>query len=117
MSAALQRLMEHRSELLAFLRKQGASDAEAEDLLQSSLVRGLEPWRSPPADESVVPWFYRVLRNALIDQARRASAAGRALERYAREVPDVEPEIVRDGRRALQRLLLPAERRCVRRVR
>ena len=32
----------------------------------------------------------RVLRNALIDQARRSSAAGRALVRYARELSGVE---------------------------
>lgn len=80
--------MEHRTELLAYLRKQGASDAQAEDLLQSALLRGLEPWAVPPAPDKLLPWFYRVLRNALVDQARRASAAGRALERYANEPAD-----------------------------
>ena len=93
MDAVLQRLMEHRSEFLAYLRKKGASDAQAEDLLQSALMRGLEPWTSPPADEKIVPWFYRVLRNALIDQARRSAVADRALERYAYEVSDVEQPI------------------------
>jgi len=90
MDFALQRLMEHRSEFHAYLRRQGATEAQAEDLLQSALVRGLEPWTSPPAEDRVVPWFYRVLRNALIDQARRSSVAGRALERYASE-PAFEP--------------------------
>ncbi len=90
MDSVLTRVLERRSEFLAFLRKQGATEEQAEDLLQSALERGLEPWTAPPAAESVVPWFYRVLRNALIDQARRASAAGRALERYAHEVPDGE---------------------------
>jgi RNA polymerase sigma-70 factor (ECF subfamily) len=91
MDAALRQLLEHRAELLAYLRKHGASEAQAEDLLQAALARGLEPWVSPPAEESVVPWFYRMLRNALIDDARRAAAAGRALGRYARELPDAEP--------------------------
>jgi RNA polymerase sigma-70 factor (ECF subfamily) len=90
MSPVLDRLLERRSELVAYLRRQGATEEQAEDLLQSALVRALEPWASLPAADSVVPWFYRVLRNALIDQTRRSSAAGRALERYAREVSDVD---------------------------
>lgn len=90
MDAALHQLLERRAELLAYLRKQGATEDQAEDLFQSAIARGLEPWASPPAPESIVPWFYRVLRNALIDQARRSSAAGRALDRYAQEVSDVE---------------------------
>ena len=91
MDLALNRLLERRSEFLAYLRKQGATEDQAEDLLHSALARGLEPWTAPPAPDSIVPWFYRVLRNALIDQARRSSAAGRALERYAHEAPDMEP--------------------------
>lgn len=90
MDRAFSQLLERRSEFLAFLRKQGASADQAEDLLQAALERGLEPWSSPPSAESIVPWFYRVLRNALIDQSRRASAAGRALARYANELPDAE---------------------------
>lgn len=66
---------------------------QAEDLLQSALERGLEPWRSPPAPDAAVAWFYSVLRNAVIDQARRSSAAGRALDRYAQEAADVDEQI------------------------
>src|SRR5689334_9878292 len=90
MEPAVGRLMEHRAEFLAYLRKHGASAEEAEDVLQSALVRGLEPWTSPPHADTLVPWFYRVLRNALIDRGRRASAARRALDRYAKELPDGE---------------------------
>lgn len=90
MDAALHRLLERRSEFLAYLRKQGATADQAEDLLQSALERGLGPWAAAPSPDRIVPWFYRVLRNALIDQARRSSAAGRALERYARETSDAE---------------------------
>lgn len=93
MDPALGSLLERRSEFLAYLRKQGATEDQAEDLLQSALARWMEPWTTPPAAESVVPWFYRVLRNALIDQARRSAAAGRALERYAHEASDVETPI------------------------
>jgi RNA polymerase sigma-70 factor (ECF subfamily) len=90
MELVLDRLMEHRAEFLAYLRNQGATEDQAEDLFQTAVARGLEPWTAAPAPAAIVPWFYRVLRNALIDQARRSSAAGRALDRYAQEVSDVE---------------------------
>jgi RNA polymerase sigma factor (sigma-70 family) len=89
----LQPLTERRAEFLAWLRKHGASADQAEDLLQAAFARGLEPWVSPPQPDRLVPWFYRVLRNALVDQARRSAAAGRALDRYAHEVPEVEAPI------------------------
>ncbi len=100
MDEAVRRLMEHRPEFLAWLRKQGASEAQAEDLLQAALLRGLEPWTSLPAADRLVPWFYRVLKNALVDQARRTSAAGRALDRYANEPSEVDAE---DGARRVCR--------------
>ena len=95
MEGATERLMAHRSEFLRYLRKQGLGDAQAEDLLQSALVRALEPWRTLPVEGSLLPWFYRVLRNAMIDQARRSSAVGRALERYAQEPADDGQEVER----------------------
>jgi RNA polymerase sigma factor (sigma-70 family) len=108
MPVALETLMAHRAEFVAFLRKQGASDAQAEDVLQSALLRGLEPWAVLPAGDGLIPWFYRVLRNRLIDQARRAATAQRALERYAQEPADAEPAVA--ARRACRCTLglLPA---------
>jgi RNA polymerase sigma-70 factor (ECF subfamily) len=90
MDGTVERLMEHRAEFLGYLRKHGATVQQAEDLFQSSLVRGLEPWTAPPSVDALVPWFYRVLRNALIDQTRRSAAAGRALDRYANQLLDEE---------------------------
>jgi RNA polymerase sigma-70 factor (ECF subfamily) len=91
MPAAIEKLMAHRAEFVAFLRNRGASAAHAEDVLQSALVRGLEPWAVLPPEDSLVPWFYRVLGNALIDQARRAATAAKAMERFAQEPLDAEP--------------------------
>lgn len=99
-------LIEHRAAFVGYLRKLGASEAQAEDLLQSALARGLEAWTAPPADDRLVPWFYRVLRNAFIDQARRAASAGRALDRYATEAADLaEPDEVRRVCGCTQRVL------------
>jgi len=47
-------------------------------------------------DEALVPWFYRVLRNAAIDRHRRRGAEERALAAFAQELGDaqVPPEDV-----------------------
>lgn len=90
MSSIVDRVLERRAEFLGYLRKQGVPEDQAEDVFQSALERGLEPWRSLPAPDAAVSWFYSVLRNAVVDRARRLSAAGRALDRYAHEVSDVD---------------------------
>jgi RNA polymerase sigma factor (sigma-70 family) len=43
-------------------------------------------------DASVVAWFYRLLRNALIDHYRRRDAERRAMERAAEEARVATPE-------------------------
>lgn len=92
MERVLEQLMARRPEFLAFLRKQGAGEAQAEDILQTALLRGLEPWTAAPAEDAAVPWFYRVLRNALIDHHRRGQAADRAIARFAQEPADEPSE-------------------------
>lgn len=71
-------LLKHRQELLGYLRNKIASPELAEDLLQDSLLKAL---RSAPGlhdEEKLLPWFYRILRNAVIDTYRsRGAAPGR----------------------------------------
>ena len=85
MSNALQTLVAERRRFQSFIAGRVGDAEEAEDILQEALLRAL---KSPPADddpEGTVRWFYRVLRNALIDRARSATSHGRALEQFARE--------------------------------
>ena len=88
----------HRA-FLGFLERRVGSRAEAEDLLQEAFVKGIDRAEPLRDDESVVAWFYRVLRNAVIDRQRRRGAADRALAAFAREVGDesVPPPDVRDA--------------------
>ena len=60
--------------------------ALAEDILQDAFAKIVVQPDQAPADEAVVPWFYRTLRNAAIDQFRRRGAADRAYEAFAREL-------------------------------
>jgi RNA polymerase sigma-70 factor (ECF subfamily) len=89
---AIAQLVQGHKEFLAFLERRVESRAVAEDILQAAFTRGLERG-GDVQDEKVVAWFYRVLRNAVIDHYRQRSTAARTMEAWAREFPDVqEPE-------------------------
>jgi RNA polymerase sigma-70 factor (ECF subfamily) len=75
----------HR-DFLAFVEKRVGDRALAEDLLQEAFVRGLDKLGTLGDAESAVAWFYRVLRNAVIDHYRRSGAANRKLEAFAAEL-------------------------------
>ena len=78
-------LLENHRAFLRYLERRVGDRALAEDILQEAFTRNLERIEALP-DEAVVPWFYRTLRNATIDQYRRRGAADRALEAFAREM-------------------------------
>lgn len=89
---AVAQLVNGHKKFLAFLERRVESRAVAEDILQTAFARGLERGAGVD-DEKVVAWFYRVLRNAVIDHYRHRAAADRAMEAWTREFPDVqEPE-------------------------
>jgi RNA polymerase sigma-70 factor (ECF subfamily) len=67
--------------------------AVAEELLQAAYVRALEKGSELREGESAVAWFYRLLRNALIDHYRKQAAEGRVLEREAREATEEGPDL------------------------
>ena len=77
------RLVERHREFLAFLEPRVRSRAVAEEILQAAFVRSLEKADAIRDAESAAAWFYRLLRNALVDHYRRSAAEGRALEREA----------------------------------
>lgn len=87
---AIQRLVDSHRQFLAFLEKRVESRAVAEDILQSAFVRGLERGAAVRDEESVVAWFYRVLRNATIDHYRHRASTERAYEGWAKEFGSLE---------------------------
>jgi len=84
--ATFDALLDLRQRFLRFLERRVDSRAIAEDILQAAYLRALEARGRLRAGESAVAWFYRILRNAVIDHYRRRSAEGTALERWAREL-------------------------------
>jgi RNA polymerase sigma-70 factor (ECF subfamily) len=81
----LDTLIENRRAFLAYLERRTGSRALAEDLLQDAFAKALTRPDQVP-DDALVPWFYRTLRNAVIDRYRRQGAADRALAAFAREL-------------------------------
>jgi RNA polymerase sigma factor (sigma-70 family) len=79
-------LVDSRRQFLAFVERRVGDRAAAEEILQTAYVKGAEKADGVRDRESVVAWFYRVLRNAIADHFRRRGAEERALERYAREL-------------------------------
>jgi RNA polymerase sigma-70 factor (ECF subfamily) len=80
---AVRVLVDNHRRFLAFLQRRVGSREAAEDILQDAFVRGLGKMGSIRDGESAVAWFYRLLRNALVDHYRRAGAEARALEKIA----------------------------------
>ncbi|MBN8614869.1 MAG: sigma-70 family RNA polymerase sigma factor [Deltaproteobacteria bacterium] len=79
-------LVENHRAFLGFLERRVGSRAIAEDILQDAFVRSIDKVAALRDQEVMVPWFYRVLRNAVVDHQRRRGAASRALADFAVEL-------------------------------
>lgn len=114
-------LVANHRRFLAFLELRTGDRALAEDLLQEAFVRGLDRLATLRDGESAVAWFYRCLRNAVIDHHRRRGAATRALDAFAREVEGEAPGAEIEGEicrciRELAETLKPEYADALRRV-
>ena len=94
----VQSLVENHRKFLAFLERRVHSREVAEDILQEAFVRALPRAGQLRDEESVVAWFYRSLRNALVDHYRKQGAEQRAFERVAllsdEAAPPVDAELM-----------------------
>jgi RNA polymerase sigma-70 factor (ECF subfamily) len=81
-------LARNRDRFLTFLKGRINDPALAEELLQSAFLRSAEHSEEIRDEESAVAWFYRVLRNAVIDHHRHVDAERRALARFAEDLPE-----------------------------
>jgi RNA polymerase sigma factor (sigma-70 family) len=116
-------LLDHRREFLGFLERRLGDRALAEDLLQDAFAR-LDRLSSLREQESAVAWFYRVLRNATVDFARKRASSARKLEAFARELeaaeepaanPDVQASVCKCVS-ALKESLKPSYRDAIDRI-
>ena len=92
----IETLLENHRAFLRYLERRVGNRELAEDILQDAFARVVDRPEVAPQDEGIVPWFYRTLRNATIDQVRRRGATERGLAAFARELEtasDVPPDL------------------------
>ena len=83
-------LVDNHREFLRFLERRVGDRAVAEDILQDAFVRSMDKAGTVRESDSAIAWFYRALRNAVVDHHRRAGSASRALASFAAEVDESE---------------------------
>lgn len=80
-------LLENRQRFLGFLRSRVDSIEDAEEILQAAFVRSLQKADQIRDTESAIAWFFRLLRNAVVDHHRRKAAARRGFETLIEQPP------------------------------
>jgi RNA polymerase sigma-70 factor (ECF subfamily) len=75
-----------RNHFLHFVQRRVDSPAIAEDIIQSAYIRAIEHAPALRNEESAVAWFYRILRNAVIDHYRHRAAEDHALAQWAHDL-------------------------------
>lgn len=91
-------LVQNHARFLDFLERRVRRREVAEEILQEAFVRGIARGATLRDDESAVAWFYRLLRNALVDHYRHAAVEQRALSALATEAAgdaalDADPDL------------------------
>jgi RNA polymerase sigma factor (sigma-70 family) len=95
----LDQLFAQRKQFLSFVERRVSDFALAEDILQTAYLRAFEHRDDFQPTESVAAWFYRLLRNAVIDSYRRHASKEKALVAWRRELensaqsPDLQSEV------------------------
>jgi RNA polymerase sigma factor (sigma-70 family) len=84
-------LLSNHRRFLDFVTARVGTREDAEEILQNAFVRGLEKSSEIRHDEGAIAWFYRLLRNSIVDHYRRAAAGRKALEARASQTPDADP--------------------------
>lgn len=88
-SVALEtKLATGRDQFLAFVRRRIADPDLAEDVLQDAYVRAVSAAPELRNEERITAWFYRTLRNAIVDAYRRRDVRQRRDESL--ETPDLD---------------------------
>ncbi|HEU4636365.1 MAG TPA: RNA polymerase sigma factor [Edaphobacter sp.] len=94
MSSSVNTLMEQRSRFLAFVQRRVRDRQTAEDILQMAYLRAISTAESLREAPSADAWFFRILRNAVIDHYRHQAVETRTFTPWQPEIehPAVTPD-------------------------
>ncbi len=91
--SAVDLLVARKTRLLAYLEGRVGHRADAEDLLQVAMLRLVERGGLLRDKDKLVPWFYRLLHNLIVDWYRRHASAHELQRRLCASAspdPDVD---------------------------
>src|SRR5919107_4697016 len=98
----------HRRALTRYARSLlRRSEHDAEDIVQDVLIRAHDALRAGAGPDELRPWLYRLTRNRVIDEVRRARWGDEALDDEAAALGDEreDPEAVLRRRESIRRLV------------
>lgn len=85
-------LVDNHREFLRFVESRVGNRDLAREIVQEAFARGVDKIESLRGAESATAWFYRALRNAVIDHHRRQQVSQKALAAFAAELDEhVDP--------------------------
>jgi RNA polymerase sigma-70 factor (ECF subfamily) len=84
--ALVEKLVANHIAFKKFLTKRLPSEEVAEEILQQGLAKAFESGGALKNDESIVAWFYRILKNVLIDYYRARASESDKNAAYLREL-------------------------------
>ncbi len=90
---SVEQLIPSRERFLNYVRTRVSDPALAEDILQDSLLKALRKTPELRDEQRLVPWFYRVLHNAIVDTYRSKKLASNTVEISEADevvVPEIE---------------------------
>lgn len=86
-------IMASRRGLVGYIRKKVSDPDLAEDIFQESLLKAIRNAPELRDDSRLLPWFYRIVNNAITDHYRHRAIVPKYLEAYAHEIDtSVAPE-------------------------
>jgi len=85
-SETLAQILQNRDRFRKYLSRRLDNEAAAEEILQHALLRALESEGHLQNRDRVIPWFYRVLRNALTDHYRREATQTQKYREFMNEL-------------------------------
>ena len=106
---AIEHLYASRERFVAYVRNRVDEPELAEDIVHDSLLRALRAAPDLRENERLLSWFFRILRNAIVDEYRKRGVAGRHVD-PAGALPDV-PDLSGEDEKTICscfRALLPA---------
>jgi RNA polymerase sigma-70 factor (ECF subfamily) len=86
-NAAVEDLERARERFLAFVRGRVEDPDVAEEIVQQSLLSALESAPRLRSGDALIPWFYAILRNAVIDHYRRRARDLQVLASLPEDLP------------------------------